>query len=433
MIKEAHDGGQPVLVGTTSVEASELISKMLKRANIAHSVLNAKYHEQEADIVARAGIKGAVTIATNMAGRGTDIKLGEGVTELGGLFVLGTERHESRRIDNQLRGRCSRQGDPGVSQFVVSLEDDLMRLFANAGPVSAILDKTFSEGDELEHPLLNHSIASAQKKVEEQNYLVRKRLLQYDDVLNKQREVVYGLRNDAIISEEPKGIIVEMLDEELDFRLQEIEAHTNKNRNKTSQEDADGFLKWINIHFPVAIKPEEIHEKVVEDLKALSLDRIKKAYEAKESVEAPEDLVFLERYGIIRAIDKNWQVHLTEMDELRRSVGLRSYGQKDPLSEYKSEAYVYFEELMNQIRAEVCTSLFRSATNMANFQHMLTRLSVKVKESGPSDLSGDASPRNKKSRPLPKVAPKIEAVSKVGRNDPCPCGSGKKYKKCCGV
>ena len=203
-VQEAHKRGQPVLVGTVSVEASEILGRMLRRVNIPHTVLNAKYHQQEAEIVSRAGMPGGVTIATNMAGRGTDIKLGEGVKEAGGLFVVGTERHESRRIDRQLRGRCARQGDPGLTKFFISLEDDLMRLFASAGPLSRLMERSLKEDEELEHPLLNRSIESAQKKVEQQNYSIRKRLLQYDDVLNKQREIIYGIRNDALHSDEPR-------------------------------------------------------------------------------------------------------------------------------------------------------------------------------------------------------------------------------------
>ena len=244
-IKDAHTKKQPVLVGTTSVEASEILSKMLKRTNIPHSVLNAKFHAQEADIVARAGQAGAVIIATNMAGRGTDIKLGKGVAEIGGLLVLGTERHESRRIDRQLRGRCARQGDPGLSKFYVSLEDDLMRLFANAGPISSILEKTFEEGQQLEHPLLNRSIESAQKKVEQQNFSIRKRLLQFDNVLNKQREVIYNLRNDALLEAEPKKLIFEMLNEEIEIRIDEIAGSFSRDNLAL-----DNFIKWTNAHFP---------------------------------------------------------------------------------------------------------------------------------------------------------------------------------------
>ncbi|MFL2843063.1 MAG: preprotein translocase subunit SecA, partial [Coraliomargaritaceae bacterium] len=256
-ISEVHKQGQPVLVGTASVESSELLSRMLKRSNIIHSVLNAKFHAQEAEIVARAGQKGSVTIATNMAGRGTDIKLGEGVAELGGLFVLGTERHESRRVDRQLRGRCARQGDPGVSKFFVSLEDDLMRLFANAGPLSNILEKNFSEEDKLEHPMLNWSIENAQKKVEQQNFSIRKRLLQFDDVLNTQREVIYGIRNEAIVSDMPRDVVMEMVAEEFEERLESVFA-------SKSSDDRASFISWTNMYFPVRLEESLLIENKAE-------------------------------------------------------------------------------------------------------------------------------------------------------------------------
>lgn len=415
-IEKAHKRGQPVLVGTTSVENSEVISRFLKRAGIPHNVLNAKFHQREAEIVALAGQRGAVTIATNMAGRGTDIKLGEGVGELGGLYVIATERHESRRIDLQLRGRCARQGDPGLSKFNVSLEDDLMRLFANAGPISAILQKTFKEGEELEHPLLNRSIQSAQKKVEQQNFAIRKRLLQYDDVLNKQREVVYGLRNEVLHSPDPKEIIFEMVSEEMDIRVEEARG------------DYESFIHWANLNFPVSIKSEDLNDLSSEGVRSIALELVKKAYEEKEAIEDASHLKSLERFTLISSIDRNWQDHLTEMEELRRSVGLRSYGQKDPLSEYKSEAFTYFEEMLQGVRSGICLNLFRSATSAEKFEQMVRRLAANAKVSGPSD----SAPKEVKERELPKISIVREAP-KVGRNDPCPCGSGKKYKKCCGV
>ena len=433
-VSAAHKKGQPVLVGTTSVEASEVLGRMLRRENIPHSVLNAKFHEKEAEIVSRAGQRGAVTIATNMAGRGTDIKLGEGVPEAGGLLVLGTERHESRRIDRQLRGRCSRQGDPGGSKFYISLEDDLMRLFANAGPISRILERTFKEGEVLEHPLLNRSIESAQKKVEGHNYSIRKRLLKYDDVLNQQREVVYGLRNEAMHAEDPREIIFEMVNEEIELRLEEAGAG-----GSLDGEALRGFMHWVNGHFPVAIHAEELNEKKVEALPAFIVERIQESYKQKEGVEEAGILKQLERYTIIRPIDRHWQDHLTEMEELRRSVGLRSYGQKDPLNEYKSEAFLYFEELMGRIRQDVAVGLFRSASNLDAFQNMLERLSKRAQASGPG--TGSPEPKLAGVKPdLPTNAPAPKRVptpvrmteAKVGRNDACPCGSGKKYKKCCG-
>ena len=438
-IEQAHKKGQPVLVGTISVEISELLSRMLRKSNIPHSVLNAKFHQKEAEIIARAGQRGAVTIATNMAGRGTDIKLEEGVEELGGLFVVGTERHESRRIDRQLRGRCARQGDPGVSKFFVSLEDDLMRLFANAGPISNILQRTFQEGEQLAHPLLNRSIESAQKKVEQQNFSIRKRLLQYDDVLNKQREVVYGIRNDAIDSENPSELIFEMIEEELEYRLEEALSNSGRSKPEIESQDLQNFVGWINTHFPVSLKVEDIEGKQEDkELIPFILEHIRQAYKSKEAIETPTALIALERYVIIRAIDKHWQDHLTEMEELRRSVGLRGYGQKDPLNEYKSEAYVFFEEMMGRVRNSICVGLFRSASNVESFKDMLSLLSTKTKQEGPQDLQPTAivaqaavkDSKPKRSVPVPQLP--LDRSPKIGRNDPCPCGNGKKYKHCCG-
>jgi preprotein translocase subunit SecA len=350
-IKQAHDRGQPVLVGTASVDASEVLHRMLQRVNVPHNVLNAKYHEQEAEIIARAGQKGAVTIATNMAGRGTDIKLGEGIPGLGGLYVIGTERHESRRVDRQLRGRCSRQGDPGMSRFYVSLEDDLMRLFANSGPISRILESTFKEGEQLEHPLLNHSIESAQKKVEQHHYSIRKRLLKYDDVLNQQREVVYGIRNDAIHSGDPVEVVFEMVADELQSRIDGY----GLEYGVVDENTIDGFARWLNSHFPLSIKASELSKMPVEAMREELMKRIKGVYVSRKNIEEPGMLKQIERYVAVRPIDEHWQDHLTEMEELRRSVGLRSYGQKDPLNEYKSDAFTFFVEMMNRIRHDIAT------------------------------------------------------------------------------
>ena len=435
-VEAAHQKGQPVLVGTASVEASEVLSRMLKRSNVGHSVLNAKFHEQEAEIVANAGRKGGVTIATNMAGRGTDIKLAEGVPELGGLYVVGTERHESRRIDRQLRGRCARQGDPGMSKCFVSLEDDLMRLFANAGPISRILEKSMSEGEELEHPALNWSIENAQKKVEQQNFSMRKRLLQFDDVLNMQREVVYGIRNEAIQSDTPRDIIYEMIEEELEVRLDAL-------AGDREGDAVDQFLAWLNAYFPVALKVEELAGQGPEAQQALILERIQQAYKQREEFESTEALVGLERYIVIRSLDRRWQDHLTEMEELRRSVNLRSYGQKDPLSEYKSEAYVFFEELMTNVRTEICNAVFRTATNQDAFQGMLARMSQTAQVAGPGTgqpqlgaLAGAAAqaqaaqaPAPRKPVELPKVAPIRRELPKLGRNDTVTIRKGAETKE----
>jgi preprotein translocase subunit SecA len=438
-IQQAHTRGQPVLVGTTSVEASEVLSKMLKRLTIVHSVLNAKYHQQEAEIVARAGQRGAVTIATNMAGRGTDIKLGDGVPDVGGLYVLGTERHESRRIDRQLRGRCARQGDPGQSKFYVSLEDDLMRLFANAGPISSLLERTMIENEPLEHPLLNRSIESAQKKVESQNYSIRKRLLQYDDVLNRQRGVVYGLRNDAIGGEQPREEIFELVEEELRDRAEPLAP-----AGRPPEADAlIGLFNWVNTHFPLALKPADGAGKNADELAPFILEKIRLAYDQRSGLETPDAMLALERYVLIRAIDRNWQDHLTEIDDLRKGVMLRGYGQKDPLNEYKTEAFIFFEQMMARVRQDVCAGLFTSATNLSSFQRLVDMMR-RARQIGPDDPGEATSTSTAKLKPpppslaggaaaalpgtettsatrevkLPKVAPRpVEAAPKFGRNE----------------
>ncbi|MGH7995710.1 MAG: preprotein translocase subunit SecA [Opitutaceae bacterium] len=443
-IEEANKRGQPVLVGTTSVESSEVLSRMLRRAGVVHTVLNAKFHQQEAEIVARAGLRGSVTIATNMAGRGTDIKLGEGVRELGGLFVIGTERHESRRVDRQLRGRCSRQGDPGVTKFFLSLEDDLMRRFLQGNLASRLMEGSMKEGEELEHPWLNRSIESAQKKVEEQNYSIRKRLLQYDDVLNQQREVIYGIRNGAILAERPKEIIFEQIEEELSDRLSRAGFG-----EKTGQvpNAVESLVGWVNAHFPISLRKEDLTGNAPGPLTQSILERIKQAYDVKESAEIPDAIGALERYVVVNAIDHHWQEHLTEMEDLRRSIGLRSYGQQDPLVEYKAEAYTYFEELMNNVRLQICTGLFRSASNLESFENMLSILARGARTQGPEDApvqavaaasalsaseGGAATATAEAEIQLPKVTIRRE-TPKVGRNDPCPCGSGKKFKNCHGA
>jgi len=436
-IEAANKRGQPVLVGTTSVESSEVLSRMLRRTGIIHTVLNAKFHEQEAEIVSRAGLRGAVTIATNMAGRGTDIKLGEGVRDLGGLYVIGTERHESRRVDRQLRGRCSRQGDPGLTKFFLSLEDDLMRRFLQGNLASRLMEGSMKEGEELEHPLLNRSIESAQKKVEQQNFSIRKRLLQYDDVLNQQREVIYGIRNGAILADRPKEIIFEQVYEEVANR---VEMAGFGLKTGAVQSSVDNLVGWLNAHFPAGFKASEIVGSNVDAIATAIVEKIKKAYSIKETIENPEALGAVERYVVINAIDHHWQEHLTEMEELRRSIGLRSYAQKDPLVEYKSEAYVYFEELLNNVRLQICTGLFRSASNLESFENMLTILARSARTQGPDNVAQAAPVVQSQEAATPVEAPEIQLpkvtirreAPKVGRNDPCPCGSGKKYKQCHG-
>src|SRR6202040_4289864 len=327
-IREAHTKNQPVLVGSVSVEASELLSRMLKREKIPHNVLNAKFHIQEAEIVARAGQAGTVTISTNMAGRGTDIKLGEGVAERGGLYVLGTERHEARRIDRQLRGRCARQGDPGASRFYVSFEDDLMRNFGAADRMTRIMERFgLEEGQELEHRWLNKSVETAQKRVEQRNYLIRKRTLDFDDVMNKQREVVYALRNETLETNEPRKLIFEIVDEVIPLRVQEYLQPPDG-----SDPDYDGMLQWINTTFPLGLSRNsaEFDTRTPDENAKFLVNRIKQSYERKVSHEESEAVAGLERYIILNAIDRLWQEHLYAMDGLREGIYLRSYGQKDP-------------------------------------------------------------------------------------------------------
>jgi preprotein translocase subunit SecA len=430
-IKEAHGRGQPVLVGTASVEASELMSRMLKLQKIPHSVLNAKFHMQEAEIVSRAGLRGAVTISTNMAGRGTDIKLGEGVADLGGLFVIATERHESRRIDRQLRGRCARQGDPGRSRFYVSFEDDLMRNFGASDRMTKIME-TFGlkEGEELEHPWLNRSVETAQKRVEQRNYMMRKRTLEFDDVMNQQREVVYGYRNEVMDSENPRELIIEVINEVIPKKTAQF-----LEESEGIEPDVDGLLQWINATFPLGLSKERaaFGTRTVEENGQFLVDTICDSYQRKVAMEHQDAVRGLERYVILNAVDRLWQEHLYAMDGLREAVYLRSFGQKDPLVEYKNDAYVMFVDLMDTIKGEVLTNLFRSTTNLQAFEHMLSAMPQML--SRPESLLNPetASNRPQESQPAPRLElPLKRELPKAGRNDPCPCGSGKKFKSCCG-
>ncbi len=424
-IKEAHGRNQPVLVGTVSVEASELVSRMLKREKIPHTILNAKYHLQEAEIVSRAGIAGSVTISTNMAGRGTDIKLGPGVTELGGLHVVGTERHQSRRVDRQLRGRCARQGDPGSSRFYVSFEDDLMRNFGAADRMTRIMERFgLKDGEELEHPWLNRSVETAQKRVEQRDYLMRKRTLDFDDVMNKQREVVYGFRNDAIDGEEPRKLIFETIDEAIPAKVSEYLERPNEEPNYGA------LLHWCNTTFPLGLTAEnsQFETRDVVGNSAFLVERLKRAYTSKAEHEDELALTSLERYILLNAIDRLWQEHLYGMDALREGIYLRQYGQKDALVEYKNEAYAMFVELMGNIRGEILNNLFRSTTNLMAFEKFLANLPTLMVHQTPPDASSGGDDAQTLTLDLPKRA----AAPSVGRNDPCPCGSGKKYKACCG-
>ena len=395
-IAEAHRRGQPVLVGTASVEASETLGRMLAMAKVPHKILNAKHHESEADIVSLAGQRGAVTIATNMAGRGTDIKLGEGVRDLGGLYVLATERHESRRVDRQLRGRCSRQGDPGRSRFLVSLEDDLMRLFSNAGIISSLLEKSFKEGEPLEHPLLNRSIGTAQKRVEGQNYSMRKRLLQYDDVLNQQRQIIYGLRNRALKAADSRATVLAVIEEEIEERLAAVYPDP---AGEADRRAAEAFVYWYITAFHMRIDLEDILARTKDQMVLLATDRVRALQAGREQHESAEILQYLERNVLLRAIDRNWQNHLTEMEDLRRGVGLRTYAQKDPLNEYKAEAFKAFERLMEQLRTDACAGLFRTATSMEALEALMS--APRARPPPPARPNPARAPRPKASPPRP--------------------------------
>ncbi|MDE1171284.1 MAG: preprotein translocase subunit SecA [Verrucomicrobium sp.] len=429
-----HQKGQPVLVGTISVESSELLSRMLKREGVPHTVLNAKYHQQEAEIVSRAGQRGAVTISTNMAGRGTDIKLGPGVAELGGLCVLSTERNEARRIDRQLRGRCARQGDPGGSAFYISFEDDLMRNFGDSRRISDLMTKLgMKDDEELQHPWLNRAVETAQKRVEERNYLIRKHTLQYDDVMNMQRDVVYGFRNQILSSENPREEVFEVVTEVVEDQA--------RSRLNSPEPDPEGYLSWLNSTFPLGLRREDIDTadaiKAGED----ALARIRAAYELKVKFEDPSAIDSIERYIALSAIDRLWQEHLYAMDGLRTSVGLRAYSQKDPLIEYKKEAFGMFEELMERIKQEIAHNLFRSAASLTAFERFLSALPHRLTKdqnpiAAPDRLPAseatpvaDATPAERESE---MVLPIRRSGPKLGRNDPCPIDPTKKFKNCCG-
>ena len=435
-IQQCHELGQPVLVGTASVEASETLSRMLQRSKIKHKVLNAKYHLQEAEIIKAAGQLGSVTVSTNMAGRGTDIKLGQDVKEAGGLFVIGTERHQSRRTDRQLRGRCSRQGDPGSSQFFISFEDDLMRNFAAADRMTSMMERFgMEDGEALEHKWLNRSVETAQKRVEQMYYRRRKYVLDFDDVMNRQREVVYGYRNEVLKSEDPRELIMELLD-----RIIPAQVSYYMEERDEGQPDFIELLNWVNKTFPLHLSIDEakFETRDVEGNSKLLLDRIHAAYGRKIEMEDSEHLDSLERHIMLNAIDQKWQEHLYAMDSLREGVQLRAQGQKDPLVEYKMEAYKLFTALMDTIDEGAVHNLFRfttireidpvladapQQTSGGNENNMsVSGSSSVVPETGSgSDESG-----------LKLNLPKRRPIAKVGRNEPCSCGSGKKYKQCCG-
>ena len=441
-IQECHDKGQPILVGTASVEASETLGRMLQRAKIEHSVLNAKYHLQEAEIVKAAGQLGAVTVATNMAGRGTDIKLGEKVADAGGLYVIGTERHQSRRIDRQLRGRCSRQGDPGASQFFISFEDDLMRNFAAADRMTNMMERFgMEDGEALEHKWLNRSVETAQKRVEQMYYRRRKYVLDFDDVMNRQREVVYGYRNQVLSSEDPRDLIMELLDRTVPAQV----THYMEERDD-GQPDFVELLNWVNKTFPLQLDLAEakFETRDVDGNSKFLMERIHAAYQRKVDAEDPEHLDSLERHIVLNAIDQKWQEHLYAMDSLREGVQLRAQGQKDPLVEYKMEAYKLFTALMDTIDDGSVHNLFRFTT-VQPMESVLADAPQQTSGGGEEAMNSNNMAVSGSSSVVPSQAaggadesglklnlPKRRPIAKVGRNEPCSCGSGKKFKSCCG-
>jgi len=407
-----------VLVGTISIDVSEDLSRTLKKRGIRHTVLNAKHHEAEAEIVANAGQKGAVTISTNMAGRGTDIVLGEGVTELGGLHILGTSRHESRRIDNQLRGRSGRQGDPGSSRFYLSLEDDLLRIFGG-DRITAIMDRLgIDEGEPIEHGLISKAIENAQSKVEGHNFEIRKQLIEYDDVMNQQREVIYRQRREALKKSDLSQVIKDMIQD----MAVEITDDFQKNNVPVLEWDLKGLSEAVLRQFNftmdfAALPPEELSQDTMGQVVA---DAAQKRYDEKESLIGSHDMRQLERYIMLQTVDGLWKDHLLNMDHLKEGIGLRGYAQQNPLIVYKKEGFEMFQGLINRIKEETLAILFR--IQIAGPGEMHER-----QQNEEQNMTFSHSDDSLVRQPIKR------SQAKIGRNDPCPCGSGKKYKKCCGA
>ncbi|WP_366778282.1 preprotein translocase subunit SecA [uncultured Acidaminococcus sp.] len=415
-IEELHKKGRPVLVGTTSIQQSEDLSELLKKRGIEHNVLNAKFHEKEAEIVADAGQMGAVTIATNMAGRGTDIVLGDGVAELGGLHIIGTERHESRRIDNQLRGRCARQGDPGSTRFYLSLEDDLMRLFGSDN-ISGIMDKLGMEEDEpIEHKIVTRSIESAQKKVEARNFEIRKQVLEYDDVMNQQREVIYDQRRQILEKADLKETVLDMASHIVD---RSMDMYAPKDAYSEDW-DVKSLISYAEEFYAPAgfLKEDKLQEMSRDELETFLHKAAVDYYNAREENNTAPIMRELENLVMLKVVDSHWMEHLDAMDALREGIGLRAYGQRDPLVEYKFEAYEMFEAMKEAIVDDVVRYMYR-----------VNVVTQPVVEDHLSEASTN-NPNVDGSAEMPKEP--VRNDSTVGRNDPCPCGSGKKYKNCCG-
>ena len=412
-VVKSHEKGQPVLVGTINIDTSELISGMLKREGIPHTVLNAKFHEKEAEIVAGAGQHGAVTIATNMAGRGTDIKLDDESKAAGGLKIIGTERHESRRIDNQLRGRSGRQGDPGESQFFISLEDDLMRLFGSEKLMDIFNALGVPEGEQIQHKMLTSAIEKAQKKIEGNNFGIRKNLLEYDQVMNDQREIIYKERRRVLDGENMRDAIFKMITDRVENCVDTCISSDIPKEEWDLNELNQLILSMIPMQ---AVTPEDVDSvKNNKELKHLLKERAVKLYEAKETeFPEPEQFRELERVVLLKVIYRKWMDHIDDMDQLRQGIGLQAYGQRDPLVEYKMAGFDMFDEMTANIQEDTIRLLYH------------VKIEQKVEREQVAKVTGtnkDESATN---------TPKKRAAAKVYPNDPCPCGSGKKYKQCCG-
>lgn len=417
-VEEIHKTGQPILIGTTSITQSEELSAILKKHGVEHNVLNAKYHEKEAEIIKDAGQRGAVTIATNMAGRGTDIQLGDGVQELGGLYILGTERHESRRIDNQLRGRAGRQGDPGRSKFYLSLEDDLLRLFASDN-IASIMDRLgMDENDPIEHKLITRSIERAQKKVEARNFDIRKHVLEYDDVMNQQREVIYAERRKILRGEDLKENIFFMLDKIIES---EMDQYANAKLYPEEWTLAGLIEDAEKIYAPEGkLKKEELEAMSRDELEETLRKTAHDAYAAREQLFGEENMRELEKVVMLRVVDNHWMEHLDRMDMLREGINLRAYGQRNPLVEYKIEALDMFEAMEAAIQTDIAKLMYRVSIVTQEQQQLQDRLQTARASHGEESSAAETKKKPQRNK------------NDIGRNDPCPCGSGKKYKNCCG-
>ncbi len=455
-----HELKKPVLVGTTSVEVSETLSRMLRLNKIPHNILNAKNHEREADIIAGAGGPGAVTIATNMAGRGTDIKLGAGVitqehddylngdnginqkqpygAPLDGLHVIGSERHESRRIDRQLRGRAGRQGDPGTSRFYLSLEDDLMRLFGSDRIAPMMMKLGAKEGDPIVHPWMTNAVSKAQKRVEEHNFEIRKRLIKYDEVMTAQREIIYQYRSNVLKGYDLKNEILNMITDTINNVIDRIV----ESKSFVEDHEVEEVCKWVKVNLGVPTDYEKIMnpDLDVDQLRNIMEERLFRAYDQKEEIVGIENQRELERRSLLEVVDTNWREHLREMDLLQEGISLRAYGNKDPLIEYKKESFYVFEDMIFRIQEQVTQKVFtRVLVSQANIEDVLDRIKTMhnevdaFRQSAPQIEEQPKAQMPKMNNPHPetKTQPVVNA-DKIGRNDPCPCGSGKKYKKCCG-